>query len=256
MCAYNLIGIEKAEGRMDIILSNPPLNILNIAMMEEISDAANQAANDKNLRALVFRADGKHFSAGADVGEHTADQVHDMIDAFGKMFKDIADVQAVTIAAVDGSSLGGGCELATFCDMVVASERSKFGQPEMMLGVFPPVAAVIFPYLVGRNKAMELIVSGKIIKADEALRIGLINQVFPVDEFYDKLFDFVAGFTSLSASSIAITKKMIDRGMYLPVREGLRLADETYLNELMTTDDANEGLTAFLEKRKPEWKNR
>ena len=241
---------------MDIILNNPPLNILNIAMMEEIADAAGQAANDKNLRALVFRADGKHFSAGADVGEHTADQVHDMIEAFGNMFKAIADVQAVTIAAVDGSSLGGGCELATFCDMVVASERSKFGQPEMLLGVFPPVAAVIFPYLVGRNKAMELILSGKIIKADEALRIGLVNHVFPVDEFYDKLYEFVGGFTALSASSIAVTKKMIDRGMYLPVREGLRLADETYLNELMTTDDANEGLTAFLEKRKPEWKNR
>jgi len=253
---YKLIDIERAEGRMDIILNNPPLNILNIEMMDEISDAANQAAADKNLKALVFRAEGKHFSVGADVGEHTADKVNDMIESFGKMFREIAEVSAVTIAAVDGSALGGGCELATFCDMVVASDRSKFGQPEMQLGVFPPVAAVIFPYLVGRNKAIELIVSGKIIKADEALQIGLINHVFPADEFYDRLFDFVGGFTALSASSIAITKKMIDRAQYLPVKEGLRLADETYLNELMTTDDANEGLAAFLEKRKPEWKNR
>jgi cyclohexa-1,5-dienecarbonyl-CoA hydratase len=227
-----------------------------MAMMEEIRQAVDEVVKDKGLKALVFRAEGKHFSAGADVAEHTADKVEAMIQTFGLMFDSINKVSAVTIAAVDGSALGGGCELATFCDMVVASERAKFGQPEMQLGVFPPVAVIIFPYLVRRNKAIELLVSGKIIPADEALRIGLINQVFPAEEFKVKFDEFVAGFTNLSASSIVITKRILDRGLNLPVQEGLRLAEETYLKELMATADANEGLKAFLEKRKPEWKDK
>ncbi|HHI02963.1 MAG TPA: hypothetical protein ENL22_05535 [candidate division Zixibacteria bacterium] len=253
---YKLIKVEQSEGRTDIILNSPPLNILTIAMMGEISDAANQAAADGALRALVFRSEGKHFSAGADVAEHTNEMVNEMIIAFGDMFKVISEVPAVTIAAVDGSALGGGCELATFCDIVVASDRAKLGQPEIQLGVFPPVAVIIFPRLIGRNRAMELLLSGAVIGAEEAERIGLINHIFPADEFIEKVDEFVANFTKLSASSLALTKKMIDRGLYVPVREGLRMADETYLNELMITDDANEGLASFLEKRKPLWKNR
>lgn len=256
MAEYNLIKVEKSPGRFDVILNNPPVNILTIAMMEEICAAVDQAAVDTSLKALVFRSEGKHFSAGADVEEHTAEKVEAMIEAFGRMFRSLLEVQAVTIAAVDGSALGGGCELATFCDIILATDKAKFGQPEIQLGVFPPVAVVIFPQLVGRNRAMELLITGKIIKADEAERIGLINHVYPSDDFQAKVEEFIFGITSLSASSIAITKKITDQSMYLPVREGLRMADETYLNELMASDDAHEGLTAFLEKRKPAWKNR
>ena len=255
MAENKLIKVKKSPGRFDIVLNSPPLNILTIAMMEEICEAVDQAAVDTGLRTLVFRSEGKHFSAGASVEEHTADQVEAMIGTFGRMFRCISEVPAVTVAAVDGSALGGGCELATFCDIVLASDRAKLGQPEIQLGVFPPVAVVIFPRLVGRNKAIELLTTGKVIQADEAERIGLINHVFPADKFQAKVDEFVAGLTALSASSLAITKKIIDRSMYLPVREGLRMADETYLNELMATDDAHEGLAAFLEKRKPVWKD-
>lgn len=256
MVAYNYIKIEKAPGRFDIILDNPPLNILTITMMEELSDAVNEAATDTGLKVLVFRSEGKHFSAGASVEEHTADKVEGMIKAFGGMFRSICELPAVTIAAVDGSAQGGGCELATFCDIVLASDRAKFGQPEIQLGVFPPVAVVIFPYLVGRNKALELLLTGKLIKADEAERIGLINHVYPASEFNTRTEEFITSITSLSAAAIAITKRITDQALYLPVKEGLRQADETYLKELMMTDDAHEGLAAFLEKRKPKWKNR
>lgn len=256
MAKYTLIKVEKSKGRYDIILNHPPLNILNIAMMEEICHAANEAATDTALKVLVFRSEGKHFSAGADVAEHTSDKVVAMIGTFGRMFRRISEVSAVNIAVVNGSALGGGCELATFCDIVLASDISKFGQPEIQLGVLPPVAAVTFPQLIGRNRTMELLLTGKIIKAEEAHRIGLINHVFPVAEFEEKVNEFIIGLTSLSAAALAITKKTIDRSLYLPVMEGMRQTDRTYIEELMSTDDAHEGLAAFLEKRKPLWKNR
>ena len=253
---YKLIKVEKTPGRMDIVLNSPPVNILNIAMMEEICDALKTAAGNKSLRVLVFRAEGKHFSAGADVAEHTSEKVNEMIAVFGNMFKCISKVRAVTIAAIDGSALGGGCELATFCDIVVATDRAKIGQPEIAVGVFPPVAAVIFPYLIGRNRAIEMIVSGKVISAVEAERIGLINNVYPVEEFSARLDELVASFTSKSASVIAVTKKTINRCFNIPVQDALRNAYETYFTDLMVLEDAHEGLNAFLEKRKPAWKDR
>jgi cyclohexa-1,5-dienecarbonyl-CoA hydratase len=253
---YQYLKVSKSEGRADIVLNSPPLNILTIAMMKEISRAIEEVIPDKSLRALVFRAEGKHFSAGADVAEHTKDKVNDMITAFGDMFRAIAKVPAITIAVVDGSALGGGCELATFCDIVLASDRAKFGQPEIQVGVFPPVAVVIFPYLVGRNRALELLVTGKVIPAPEAESIGLINHVFSVEEFQTKADEFIAKITVLSAPVIAVTKRTLDKCMYIPVMQAFRLADEVYFTDLMTTFDANEGLSAFLEKRKPEWKNR
>ena len=256
MSEYQYIKVKKKTGRLDIVLNNPPLNILTIAMMDEICGAVDEAAADKSLKALVFRSEGKHFSAGADVTEHTADKVEDMIETFGRMFRYISEVSAVTIAAVDGSALGGGCELATFCDIILATDRAKFGQPEIQVGVLPPVAVVIFPYLVGRNRALELITTGRVIKAGEAAEMGLINHFYPAEEFETKVEEFVAGITSQSAAVVSLTKKLVDRCLYLPVREALRVADETYLNELMTLDDAHEGLKAFLEKRKPDWKDR
>jgi len=232
------------------------VNILNIAMMEEICEVLKTAAGNKSLRVLVFRAEGKHFSAGADVAEHTTDKVNEMIAVFGNMFKCISKVRAVTIAAIDGSALGGGCELATYCDIVIATDRAKIGQPEISVGVFPPVAAVIFPYLVGRNRAIELITTGSIIAADEAYRIGLINHVYPAAEFSAKLDELAASLTSKSASVIAATKKTINRCFNIPVQDALRNAYESYFTDLMVLEDAHEGLNAFLEKRKPEWKDR
>jgi len=255
MANYKFIKVEKKEGRADIIFASPPLNILTMAMMREIIEAVKEVSVDKNLRALVFRSEGKHFSAGADVAEHTADKVNEMISVFGDMFRAIAKVSAVTVAAVDGSALGGGCELAIFCDLVLASDRAKFGQPEIQVGVFAPVAVVIFPYLIGRNRALELLLTGKVITAPEAEQMGLINHVFPVEAFQEKVDQFLLTLTSLSAPVIAVTKRTLDKCMYLPVMQAFRKADEIYFTDLMTTHDANEGLAAFLEKRRPEWRH-
>jgi cyclohexa-1,5-dienecarbonyl-CoA hydratase len=253
---YKLIKVERSSGRFDIVLNHPPVNILTIAMMEEITAALAEAAQDRGLKAVVFRSEGKHFSAGADVAEHTADKVEAMIRSFGRMFRSLAGVPAVTIAAVDGSALGGGCELATFCDIVLASDRTKFGQPEIQLGVFPPVAAVVFPRMMSYSRAIELLITGKVISAAEAQQIGLVNHVWPVAEFSARVEAFMAGITSLSAAAIALTKKTLNRTQDLSLAKALELADEIYLRELMATQDAREGLAAFLEKRKPVWQDK
>ncbi len=256
MLDYKLIKVATSPGRTDIVLNSPPLSILNIAMMEEICSALAQAAQDKSLRVLIFRSEGKHFSAGADVAEHTSQNVEAMIPAFGRMFKCLSQVEAVTIAAVEGSALGGGCELACYCDIVLASDRAKFGQPEIQIGVFPPVAAVILPRLIGRARALELITTGRLLKADEALAWGLVNHVWPTEEFPARVEEFLNSLTSLSAAALALAKKALDQGLDLTLEQHLELADKIYLKELMATHDANEGLAAFLEKRKAVWENR
>ena len=146
--------------------------------------------SDANLATIVVGGGGKAVSAGVDVGNHVADKVADMLDLFHGIFRKLASTDALTIAAVNGAALGGGCELACFCDIVLASEKAKFGQPEVQVGVFPPVAASILPLQIGLRKAIELNALGQTINAGEALRIGLASHVYPVDVFDYFLFLF------------------------------------------------------------------
>lgn len=152
--------------------------------------------------------------------------------------------------------MGGGCELAVFCDMVVASERATFGQPEIKVGVFPPIGAAVLPHLIGRNRAIEMLLTGDSIGAEEAERIGLINRVFPADGFGEKVDEFIGRLTSLSRPVLKLTKRAVDRGLYVSVDEAMSKAEEIYLGDLMRTEDAHEGLDAFMERRKPQWKNK
>jgi cyclohexa-1,5-dienecarbonyl-CoA hydratase len=253
---YKHIVLEKKEGVAKITLNRPPVNILNIEMMREIIDLLGDLKKDKDLKVVLFQGNPKAFSAGVDVGEHTAEKVNEMIDVFGKLFEAINSIPVITLASVEAMALGGGCEVATFCDLIVASENAKFGQPEIKLAVFPPVAAPIFPRLVGRHRALELLLSGDTIGAKEAYEIGLINRLYPTEGYQDSLQKFISRFTAQSAIALALTKKAIDKGLYLPVPEAINVANKIYLEELMKTEDANEGLKSFLEKRKPVWKNR
>ncbi len=253
MPEYKHLLVESEKGRATITLNRPPVNVLNIEMMRELCDVFDSMALDNNLRVLVINAEGKAFSAGVDVSEHTEDKVYEMIEVFGNVFKKLYLIRALTIAAVKGAALGGGCELALGCDLVVASEKAKFGQPEIKVGVFPPMAAVLFPRLIGRNRALEWLMSGEIYSAAESERIGLINQVYPVDDFDDMLEEYIGKFTANSAAILALTKETVDRTNHLVIEEEADLADKIYLEKLMKTRDAHEGLTAFLEKRPPVW---
>lgn len=253
---YKNINVKVENGVGEIVLDRPPLNVLNIEMMTEINHALSDFAVNPDLKVVIITGAGKAFSAGVDVSEHTKEKVNEMITTFHKIFDHLNTISVPTIAAVNGAALGGGCEVAIFCDIVLASEKAKFGQPEIKVGVLPPIAAVMFPRLMDRKKALELILTGDIITAQEAKTLGIVNQVIPVEEFEAKKKEFIQKFTTLSGAVLKITKKSINQTIGLDYNKAIKSVEDVYLNELMGTDDANEGLQAFLEKREPVWKNK
>lgn len=253
---FKNIHVKVDDGIGEIIFDRPPLNVLNIEMMKEINQALKQFISDQSLKLVILSGAGKAFSAGVDVSEHTKDMVNEMITVFHKIFHNLNEIKVPTIAAVNGAALGGGCEVAIFCDIIIASEKAKFGQPEIKVGVFPPLAAIMLPRLMDQKKALELILTGDIITAHEAKSLGLVNHVLPIEEFEDKKSEFIKKFTSLSGAVLKITKKSMYQTFGLNYQEAIKSVEDLYLNELMNTDDANEGLQAFLEKREPIWKNR
>ena len=241
-----------------VTFARPPVNIFDIAMMREINDALSQCAQRRELVAIVFdaAADCRAFSAGVAVEEHVEETIFQMLDAFHLIFRNIEQIARPTIAVVDGAALGGGCELVAACDIAIASERARFGQPEIKLGVFPPVAAVLLPLLIGDKRARELILTGELIEATEAARLGLINYVLPGNQLEQKTSELLATFRSLSAAALEHTKRAIDLGRGRSLDSALKEVESMYLQELMKTHDAQEGIKAFIEKRKPEWNDR
>ncbi len=253
--SYQLIQTTCREGLGTITLNRAPLNILNMAMMEEICDVLEAWQGRPDLKALLFAGAGKCFSAGVDVKEHIGDLAPRMIELFHGIFRSIERLGAVTIASVRGACLGGGCELAVFCDLAIASEDATFGQPEIMVGVFPPIAAYLFPRIIGRKAAMELVLSGRTISTEEALALGLVNKVVKQEKLEKETREFVQPYLNLSAEVLRQTKRAIRAGLNDDLGPSLRVIEDIYLTKLMKTQDANEGLAAFVEKRKPKWKN-
>jgi cyclohexa-1,5-dienecarbonyl-CoA hydratase len=253
---YSSIICEFRDSVARITLNQPPLNIIDIRMIGEMHSALTRIHSMSDVKVLVIDHQGKAFSAGVSIKDHTPDKVGEMIEKFHGMFRLLNTLAVPSLALVDGMALGGGCELAVFCDMVIASDRAAFGQPEIKVGVFPPVAAVLFPRLIGRNRALELLLTGDVIEAAEAKAIGLINKVIPTQNFRGKADEFISKLTSLSGAVLRLTKRAVDRGLYMSVNEGITAVEQLYLGELMKTEDAREGLNAFLERRKPIWKNK
>ena len=252
---YEFIKVADEAGVARITLSREPLNILNIAMMEEICGALEALKERTDLKVIVFDAEGKAFSAGVDVAEHTGDLAAKMIEVFHRMFRLLNKVAVTSVAVVDGSALGGGCELATFCDIVIASERSKFGQPEIQVGVFAPIACVVWPKIMGRKKALELLLAGSVFGADEACRLGLVNSVVPAENLGEESEKLIGTLAKLSAPVLKYTRRAANRDFEDQFAKQLKKVEKLYIEELMNSADANEGLKAFIEKRKPVWKN-
>jgi len=241
-----------------ITLARPPLNVLNIAMMREINGALNEVAQQRSLAAIVFDgAEGtRAFSAGVAVEEHVPATVFQMLDNFHSIFRALHQIAKPTVAVVSGPALGGGCELVCACDIVIASDQARFGQPEIKLGVFPPIAAILLPRIIGERKARELILTGDLIDADEALRLGLVNYVVPHGEVESKTESVLAKLRELSAAGLSMTRMALDVGGQLGFESALTNVENLYLHELMKTEDAEEGVRSFMQKRKPEWKNK
>jgi cyclohexa-1,5-dienecarbonyl-CoA hydratase len=238
-----------------ITLSDPPLNILDVAMLDELRDAIARVAPDRH--ALIIDAQGeKAFSAGASVQDHLGDRVATMLGHFHDCFRMLAKLDVVTIALVRGVALGGGCELALACDFVLGSDRAKFGQPEINLGVFPPVAAYQMSRQIVPRKGLELLLTGDAIDAATAERLGLVNAVFPFAEFDARAEEWMGKLYRQSASSLRLAKRAFRLAQSGDFNERLGAVERLYLDDLMETNDANEGLNAFMEKRKPVWAGR
>lgn len=253
MSEYEFFKCETAGGVATVTMNRPPLNVLHNPMMEEFNALLETLVGQTSLAAIAIRAEGKAFSAGVDVADHTADKVGDMIRLFHGIFRKLASTDALTIAAVQGAAMGGGCELACFCDIVLASDRAKFGQPEVQVGVFPPVAACVFPAQVGIKKAVELTALGATLRADEAHRIGLVNAVYTADTFDAQVDEYLDRIRKLSIPVVRLAKRATVGSTRAQVLADLDEAERIYLDELMKLSDAHEGIAAFMEKREPRW---
>lgn len=243
------------DGVARLVLNRPPLNVLHIPMLRELDEVLTDLAADPELKLLVMTGEGKAFCVGVDVADHTADRVELMIEAFHGVIRKLLLLEMPVVAAVNGAALGGGCELLLACDLVIASEKAKLGQPEIRLGVFPPVAAALMPRLIGRQRALDLVLTGRVIGAAEAREMGLVGRVVPVEGFDEAVAEYVGSLSSLSRPVLRLTKRTVVEGMAESLWDAFDRAEKRYLHELMELDDAHEGLAAFLEKREPVWRD-
>jgi cyclohexa-1,5-dienecarbonyl-CoA hydratase len=252
---YQFIDWQASDGAACLTLRRAPLNVLNIAMLREMAEALDDAAADPSLRVLVVQADRglRVFSAGVDIADHTAEKVGEMIPLFDQVCAALSEFPAPTLAAVHGHALGGGCEVALCCDLVIAAEGANFGQPEIRLASVAPIAALRLPELIGYRRAAELLFTGKTISAVEAASLGLINRAVAPAELEDAVAGVVEQLRSLSAVALHICK----RALRLASQDWSRLAavEQLYLKDLLSTVDAHEGVAAFMAKRQPNWRH-
>jgi cyclohexa-1,5-dienecarbonyl-CoA hydratase len=249
------VTLEIGADTATITLDRPPLNILTLTMIRELAAALEVVAGQPRLKAVALAASGKAFSAGVDVADHADDRVEPMIREFGELVARLRELPVPTIAVVQGRALGGGLEMAVACDLVLAAASTQLGQPEIKVGVFPPVAAALFPGLIGYQQAARLIFTGETIGAEEALRLGLVTWVVPDVELPAALAHLLDQLAGLSAAVLGIARRALRLGAETGAAEALTRIEDLYLYDLLRTEDAHEGVAAFLEKRRPAWHN-
>jgi cyclohexa-1,5-dienecarbonyl-CoA hydratase len=237
-----------------ITLRNPPLNVIDIPTMDELSAALTEVESKPEISVVVFRGEGNCFSAGVDVAAHTPDKVAAMLEKFHRVIRSLVGTRKVTVASVHGHCLGGGAELAMVCDLVYSADDAQWGFPEIQLGCFPPIAVTALSALVGQKRASDLILAGRTIPGSEAASIGLASAAVLPNELERTVDETVRKLSSLSPNALAITKKAIYAWDSMHFDKGLARAEKIYLDELMQTEDAQEGVRAFMEKRQPKWK--
>ena len=256
MADMQFIKHGKTDGVARITLARPKHNVLNIAMMNELSGVLEGLAADNDLKCVVFDAEGPSWCAGVEVADHKPELVSEMIDTFNCMLERIQTMEVPTIAAVHGACLGGGMEAAIACDTIIASNQAKFGQPEIKLGFFPPYAAIRLPHLIGEAKTIEVCTTGRIYPAQEARAMGFVAHVTPEAEFAPTVEKFIKEIRVCSPLIIRLNKQAVRNHLGLPPDQAVEQVSDYFLNTLMKTEDVLEGIASFEEKRRPVWRNR
>jgi len=247
------VAMEIASPVARIALRHPPLNVIDVLMMEELAQALAEIEGRTDVSAIVLSGEGQSFSAGVDVGAHTPDRVEAMLAKFHAVIRALVASSKVTIAAVRGHCLGGGAELAMVCDVVYTSDSAQWGFPEIKLACYPPVACTALAALVGQKRAAELILTGRMIGGAEAAEIGLATRVVADEQLKAVVEERVADLAKLSPAALAVAKKASYAWDSMHFDKGLARAEKIYFEDLMKTEDAHEGVCAFMEKREPKW---
>ena len=242
-----------------LTLNRPKQNIMNIEMLREIARAIESLSSREDVRLIVLDAAPEcegYFSLGVGAEGYTQQMVFQMMDAFHNVFRAMLEISKPVLAVVEGVASGAGAELAAFCDLVVATEQAQFRQPEIKLGVFPPMGAVVYPRVIGPRRAMELLLTGDPINAFQAQGIGLVNRVVPKEKLKETVDALVRRISEQSGPVLSLLKRVVFEGTWKPFDEALKSAQDIYLNQLFDLQDSQEGLRALIEKRKPIWKNK
>jgi cyclohexa-1,5-dienecarbonyl-CoA hydratase len=240
-----------------VTLERPPLNVLSLPMLRELHALLKSIQDNGALDLVLLRGGGERaFSAGVDIKDHTREKVPEMLETVHGVIRALLSLPQITIAAVRGACLGGGCELATSCDFIVATEDSFFATPEITVGCYPPVALARFPTQLGYRRAAEMILTGRKFAAQEALAMGLITRVVAADQLDQELDALAADLKGKSRAVLRIALKGLREISFKNFPQALQRSEEIYLNELLGTEDVEEGVKAFLEKRSPQWSHR
>jgi cyclohexa-1,5-dienecarbonyl-CoA hydratase len=247
------LKVEIKGGVARITLSNPPLNVIDVPMMLELEQQLAHIEASAEISTIVFQGSARAFSAGVDIKAHVPEQIHEMLGSFHAIIRAIVASRPITIASVRGICLGGGAELAAVCDMVYTARNARWGFPEIKLASFPPVASVVLAALVGQKRAAELVLTGRTFSGHKAAAMGLANRCAAADKLESTVARTLAELDKLSPSALVLAKKALYGWDSIHFDKGLARAEKIYLEELISTADAREGIMAFLEKRVPKW---
>ncbi len=253
---FRLIRLETAQGIARLTLDRAPANVLSVDLMSEVIAALEGLEYQRDVKLLVVSGTGRYFSAGFELSEHIGERSYVMLENFRKIIELLGKMDKPSLAVVAGPALGAGCMLAVACDMVLAGASTKFGFPEIKAGVFNTVATALLPRLVGRKRAFEMILGGTSLPAAEAERIGLVSRVVPDENLAAEAAALVQRFQEGSAPVLQSARKAFAGGADQSFADAVRHAEDVYLNQLMASEDAEEGLRSVMAKRKPVWKDR
>jgi cyclohexa-1,5-dienecarbonyl-CoA hydratase len=253
---FKYVNYTEEASTVRLTLNRPELNILDERMLQEIVAGIDTLRDKDHVKLIILDSSQKVFSQGVDLREYTSERVFQMIDAFHQVFISMVELGRPVLVVVNGPAVGGGAELVAFGDLVVATPNAYFAQPEIRIGVFPPLASTMLPLLIGPKVALEMVLMGNKLTAERARQLGLVNWLVQEDQLGSTVQQLASQITAHSGAVLSMAKRAILEGIGKNLRDGMKHSMNIFLNELYRLEDSQEGLRAQVEKRKPQWKNR